>query len=89
MFKKKTQGISSNLFVPDRKFSNFLPGASTVLRNFPTFPTLDFSQFSEALGKRPKFHVNVRQGEWVVRFVLLLGYHLIHISFLQNKLLRL
>ena len=62
MFTKKTQGISSKLFVLGRKFSNFVPRASSVLRNFPTFLALDFSQLSDALRKRLKFHIIVRQG---------------------------
>ena len=62
MFTKKTQGISSNLFVLGRKFSNFVPRASSALRNFPTFLALDFSQLSDALRKRLNFHINVQQG---------------------------
>ena len=62
MFTKKTQGISSNLFVLGRKFSNFVPRASSAFRNFPTFLALDFSHLSDALRKRLKFHVSVRQG---------------------------
>ena len=87
MFTKKTQGISSNLFPLGRKFSNLVPRASSALRNLPTFLALDFSQLSDALRKKL---INVRQGlkkttEWVVKFILLLDYHLIHISFLQYK----
>ena len=90
-FTKKTQGVSSNLFVLGQKFSNFVPTASSALWNLPTFLALDFPQLSYALRKRLKFHINVRQGlkkttEWVLRFILLLGYHLIHISFLQYEL---
>ena len=62
MFTKKTQGISSKLFVLGRKFFNFVPRASSVLRNFPTFLALDFSQLSDALRKRLKCHIIVRQG---------------------------
>ena len=61
-FTKKRQEISSNLFVLGRKFSNFVPGAFSALRNSPTFLALDVSQLSDALRKRLKFHVNVRQG---------------------------
>ena len=59
---KKTQGISSNLFVLGRKFSNFVPTASSALRNSLTFLALDFPRLSDALRKRLKFHINVRQG---------------------------
>ena len=61
IFTKKTQGISSNLFVLDRGFSNFVPTASSALRNFPTFLALDFPQLSDPLRKRLTFHINVRQ----------------------------
>ena len=61
-FTKKTQGISSNLFVIGRKFSNFVPTVSRALRNFPTFLALDFPQLSDAQRQRLKFHINVRQG---------------------------
>ena len=62
VFTKKTQGISSNLLVLGREVSNFVPTASSTLRNFPTFFALDFPQLSDALRKSLKFHINVRQG---------------------------
>ena len=82
------QGISSELLAVGRKFSSFVPRASSTHRNFSTFLALDFSQLSDALTKRLKFHINVRQGLKKVLnglFILLLGYHLINISFLQYK----
>ena len=62
MFTKKTQGIFPNLFPLGRKFSNFVLRTSSTLRNFLTFLVLDFSQVSDALRKRLKFHINVRLG---------------------------
>ena len=44
-----------------REFSNFVPTASSALRNFPTFLALDFPQLSDLLRKRLTFHINVRQ----------------------------
>ena len=72
-FTKKTQGISSNLFVLGRKCSNFAPRESSALRNFPPFLALDISQLSDVLKKRLKFHINVRQGlkkllNWLLDF---------------------
>ena len=61
IFTKRTQGISSNLFVLGREFSNFVPTASSALRNFPTFLALDSPQLSDPLRKRLTFHINVRQ----------------------------
>ena len=40
MFTKKTHGIYFNLYVLGRKFSDFVPKASSALRNFPTCFTL-------------------------------------------------
>ena len=90
IFTKKTQGISSKLFVLGRDFSNFFPTASSTLRSFPTLLALDFPQLPDALRKRLTFQINVRQNlkkttEWVVRFILFLDYLPIHISFLQYK----
>ena len=62
IFSKKTEGISSNLFVLGWEFSNFVPGASSALRSFLTFLALDFPQLSDALRKRLKFHINERHG---------------------------
>ena len=59
---KKMQGISIKLFVLGRKFPNFVPRASSTLRNFPMFFAIDFWQYSDGLRKRLKVHVNVQQG---------------------------
>ena len=62
MFREKMQGISSKLFVLGRKFSNFVPRASSTLRNFPVFFALKIWQLSDGLRKSLKFHINVQQG---------------------------
>ena len=75
------QGISSNLLAVGRKFSSFVPRASSTLRNFPTFLALDFSQLSDALTKRLKFHINVRQGlKKVLNGLLDLSFYWVIIS---------
>ena len=56
------EGICSNIFALGLKFSDFVPKASSVLRNFPTFLALDFPQLSDALRKRVRFHINLRKG---------------------------
>ena len=53
------EGICSNIFALGLKFSDFVPKASSVLRNFPTFLALDFPQLSDVLRKRVKFHINL------------------------------
>ena len=58
---KKTQGISSKLFVLGQKFSNFVSRASGTFRNSLMFFALDFWQLSDALRKRLKY-INVQQG---------------------------
>ena len=79
MFTKKTQGISTNLFVLGRKFSDFAARASRTLRYFPNVSyNLDFSQLLDAIRRRLKFHINVKQGlrktpKWVVRFSITVG----------------
>ena len=57
-FIKKTQKIPSNLFALDQTFPDFVNRASSVLRNFPTFLALSFSQLSDTLRKGLKFHIN-------------------------------
>ena len=75
------QGISSNLLAVGRKFFSFVPRASSTLRNFPTFLALDFSQLSDALTKRLKFHINVRQGlKKVLNGLLDLSFYWVIIS---------
>ena len=57
----KTQGVSSNLFELGWKLSYFDPRASSTFGNFSTFLALDFPQLVDALGKRLKFQVSVKQ----------------------------
>ena len=59
MVIKKTQEVSSSLFMLGRKISDVAPGASNALENFPIFLTIDFPQMLDALGKWLKFHINV------------------------------
>ena len=56
------QVVSSNLFLPCRKFSDFVPRASSALRNFKTFLSVDSAHLLDALGKRLKFHINIQTG---------------------------
>ena len=62
MITKKTQGVSSNLFVLGVKFSDFVHRAFSVLRNFPNFFALGVPQMLDALGKRWKCDINIQQG---------------------------
>ena len=71
MFTKKTQGISSKLFVLGRKFFDFVTWRSSTLRNV---------QISYQCATRFK-----KTPEWVVGFIILLVYTHIHISFIQHK----
>ena len=83
MFTKETQRISSNLFVLGRKFSNSVPRASSALRYFPTFFALDFSQLSDALRKRFKFHINMQQGlKKLLNGLLDLSFYWVIITFI-------
>ena len=71
MFTKKTEGISSKLFVLGRKFFDFVTWRSSTLRNV---------QISYQCATRFK-----KTPEWVVGFIILLVYTHIHISFIQHK----
>ena len=62
MITKKTQAVSSNLFVFGVKMSVFVPKVSRALRNFPNFFALDFHELLDALGKRWKLDIIIRQG---------------------------
>ena len=44
MVAKKTQVVSSNLFVLAREISDLIPKIISALRSFPIFLNLDFSQ---------------------------------------------
>ena len=58
----ETQRVSPNALVFSRKFSSTLSGIYRVIRNFPTFLTLDFPLLLVALGNRLKFRINLVQG---------------------------
>ena len=62
MVTKKTYEISSDFFVLNWKFSNFVPKESKVLRSFLTCISLYFSQLSVVLKIKLKFYTNVQQG---------------------------
>ena len=82
MVTKKTQVVSSNLFVLAQEISDLFLRISNVLRSFPVFLRLDFPQLLDTQGKILKFCDTKRFNktpERAVRFTLLLDYH--HVPF--------
>ena len=82
MVTKKTQVVSSNLFVLAQEISDLFLRISNVLRRFPVFLSLDLPQLLDTQGQMLKFCDTKRFNktpEWTVRFTILLGYH--HIPF--------
>ena len=82
MITKKTQAVSSNLFVLAQEISDLFLRISNFLRSSQIFLSLDFPQLLDIQGKMLKFCNTKRFNktpEWTVRFTILLGYH--HIPF--------
>ena len=61
MVTKKTQVVSSNLFVLALEISDFFPRTASALRSFPVFLSLDFPRLLDSQRNMLKFLINVEK----------------------------